>query len=83
MGNLSNYEQELKDKYVENEEFFKVGKNTVVCVLSIKGGFEYLGHCTDNANNKSFSEDELKEKACKMAYEGLENYDRFHSSVSK
>lgn len=83
MATLSAYEQELKEKYVENEEIVKVGQKTYVCVLSIKGGYEHIGHSTDNSLNNKFTDDELKNKACKAAYESLEKYDRFHEAFTK
>ncbi|RHW36751.1 hypothetical protein D1B33_10185 [Lysinibacillus yapensis] len=84
MANLSTYEEQLREKYVDHEEVVKVGEKTFVCVLSLKGGYEHIGHATDNnSTDDKFTDNALREKARKAAYESLENYDRFHEAYTK
>lgn len=41
--NLSDYNKNLFDKWVEKTEFQKMGKKTTACLLTLTNGFEVIG----------------------------------------
>lgn len=57
---LTKKELELKDKWVREEHYQKMGQKTTVCVLVLSNGFELVG--TSAPVNPLFYERELGEK---------------------
>lgn len=77
---LTEYQKNLYAEWVQEADFFAVGKKTTVCLLTLSNGFEIIGTsaCVDP---KNFDATIGKEYALKSAIEELDKHVGFYRQV--